>query len=103
MLQHWPDLLKLMRHEGPLPEVTAERLGIPDGGGLAASVVKTYHAAHTGKLSVARLWRGTLSDGATVAEAMAGGAAATGVALGWSARWWAERLAGAGMVAAVAA
>ncbi len=59
-------LLKLMRHEGPMPDVTADRLGIPDGGGLAASIVKTYHAAHTGKLSVARLWRGELSEGATV-------------------------------------
>ena len=59
-------LLKMMRHEGPEPAVTAERLGVPDGGGLAASVIKSFHAAHTGKLSVARIWQGKMTDGMTI-------------------------------------
>jgi elongation factor G len=30
-------------------------------------VVKTVHQAHTGKLSIARLWHGKIADGATIA------------------------------------
>ncbi len=61
-------LLKMLRHEGPSVEATAERLGIPAGGSFAASVVKTLYAAHTGKLSVARVWRGKLADGTTIGD-----------------------------------
>ena len=56
-------LLKVLRHECPSHESTAERLEIPTEGGFTATVVKTMHAAHTGKLSIARLWHGTLKDG----------------------------------------
>ena len=56
-------LWKALRHETPDPAVTAARLGVPDGEGLAASVIRTYHAPHTGKMSIARLWRGTVKDG----------------------------------------
>ena len=59
-------LLKVLRHEGPGVQVTAERLGVPAGGPFSASVVKTYYAAHTGKLSLARLWHGRLRDGETI-------------------------------------
>src|SRR3546814_8210267 len=50
-------LWKALRHETPDPAVTAARLGIPDGSSLAASVIRTYHAQHTGKMSIARIWR----------------------------------------------
>ena len=59
-------LLKALRHEAPPPAKTAERLGIPAGGDLAASVVKVLYQAHTGKLTMARIWRGKLSDGMTI-------------------------------------
>ncbi len=56
-------LWKVLRHEGPGPDATKERLGIPDGKGFVASVVKTFHAAHMGKLSLARIWSGSLPEG----------------------------------------
>jgi len=55
-------LLKALRHEAPGPEATLERLGGADGDPLL-QVFKTYHLPHTGKLSVARIWRGSVSDG----------------------------------------
>jgi elongation factor G len=60
-------LLKALRHEGPEPAVTAERLGIPTGGALSATVVKTLHQAHTGRLSIVRIWKGQIEDGMTLA------------------------------------
>jgi elongation factor G len=59
-------LLKALRHEAPEPAVTAERLGIEAEGEPCARVFKTVHAAHTGKLSLARIWRGEISDGMTL-------------------------------------
>lgn len=55
-------LLKALRHEAPGPEATLKRLGGADGDPLV-QVFKTYHLPHTGKLSVARIWRGSVSDG----------------------------------------
>jgi elongation factor G len=56
-------LWKALRHEAPFPQETAERLGIPAEGEPLAHVFKTYHLPHTGKLSLARVWRGTISEG----------------------------------------
>ena len=58
-------LLKALRHEVPLPETTAERLGVGDAES-AAYVVKTLHTGHGGKLSVTRVLKGDIADGATV-------------------------------------
>ncbi|MDA0703605.1 MAG: elongation factor G [Proteobacteria bacterium] len=60
-------LLKALRHETAESSVRAEALGIdPAGSETAATVFKTYHILHTGKLSVARIWRGTVADGETM-------------------------------------
>jgi elongation factor G len=59
-------LLKALRHETPEPQQTAERLGIAPSGEPCARVFKTLHASHTGKLSIARVWRGPISDGMTL-------------------------------------
>ncbi|MGE5766730.1 MAG: elongation factor G, partial [Bacteroidota bacterium] len=56
-------LWKALRHETPQPDATGARLGIPEGSGLAATVIRTYHAPHTGKMSIARVWRGQVKDG----------------------------------------
>jgi elongation factor G len=56
-------LWKALRHETPSPQVTAERFGIAPEGEPLAQVFKTYNLAHTGKLSLARVWRGTISEG----------------------------------------
>ncbi|MDX1711381.1 MAG: elongation factor G [Rhodovibrionaceae bacterium] len=59
-------LWKALRHDAPGPEMTAARLGLPEGTGFAASVVKTLHLPHSGKLSIARIWRGPLKDGTQI-------------------------------------
>ena len=56
-------LWKALRHEAPAPQETAERLGIAAAGEPLAQVFKTYHLPHTGKLSLTRIWRGTISEG----------------------------------------
>jgi elongation factor G len=56
-------LWKALRHETPLPQETAARLGIAAEGEPLAQVIKTYHLPHTGKLSLARVWRGTITEG----------------------------------------
>ena len=66
-------LLKALNDEIPSPEKTAKRLGIPESGEVVAQVFKTVHAAHSGKLSIVRVWRGELSDGITVNGSRIGG------------------------------
>jgi elongation factor G len=56
-------LWKALRHEAPSPQETAARLGIAAEGEPLAQVIKTYHLPHTGKLSLARVWRGTITEG----------------------------------------
>ena len=58
-------LLKALRHEAPGIAATRARLGLSDGPALA-HVVRTVHTAHGGKLSLARVMRGSFADGATV-------------------------------------
>lgn len=55
-------LMKALRHETPAPEQAMQRLGLPAGEPMA-QVFKTYHMPHTGKTSLARIWRGTVKDG----------------------------------------
>jgi len=60
-------LLKALRHDGPAPAATAARIGVtPAAGDTAALVCKTYHQAHTGKISLARVWGAPLQDGGTL-------------------------------------
>ncbi|MBT4711502.1 MAG: elongation factor G [Alphaproteobacteria bacterium] len=59
-------LLKELRHEVPTADATRERRGIDPDGEVLAQVLKTYHTTRGGKLSVARVWRGKLSDGMTL-------------------------------------
>lgn len=55
-------LLKALRHETPEATQTLERLGGVDGE-PAAQIFKTYQLPHTGKLSLARIWKGSVKDG----------------------------------------
>ena len=59
-------LMKALRHEVPTAAKTAERLGIP-AGQLVAQIYKIDYAPHIGRLSLIRIWRGTLKDGDTLA------------------------------------
>jgi elongation factor G len=59
-------LMKALRHEAPGVAETARRLGAPAAKDALAYVLKTTHLQHGGKLSLARVLRGHLDDGATV-------------------------------------
>ncbi|HEV2549313.1 MAG TPA: elongation factor G [Stellaceae bacterium] len=56
-------LWKALRHETPGVAETAARLGIAAGKDTVAQVIKTYHAPHSGKLSLVRVWSGQVSEG----------------------------------------
>jgi elongation factor G len=66
-------LWKALRHDAPFAAETAGRRGIPADGPPLAQIFKTQHAGHTGKLSYARIWRGTIKDGATLGGTRLGG------------------------------
>ncbi len=66
-------LWKALRHDAPMAKETAERKGIDADGPPIAQIFKTVHAGHTGKLSYARVWRGTIKDGATLGGTRLGG------------------------------
>ena len=66
-------LLKALRHESPSPDTTAARYGVEGAGEAVAQVFKSMHAAHSGKLSLARVWRGKINDGMTMGGKRIGG------------------------------
>jgi elongation factor G len=57
-------LLKSLRHDVPHNAITAARIGGPMEGDCVAQVLKTYHTASSGKMSLARIWHGSIKDGA---------------------------------------
>ena len=50
----------------PAASRTAERRGVDPGGEPLAQVLKTYMTPHGGKLSLVRVWRGSIPDGTTL-------------------------------------
>jgi len=57
-------LLKALRHEVPAHAAAAGRIGVdPTAAEPLAQVLKTYVTPHGGKLSLARIWSGTIKDG----------------------------------------
>ncbi|MDP6707574.1 MAG: elongation factor G [Alphaproteobacteria bacterium] len=59
-------LLKFLRHEVPAASESAARVGAPADGSVVAQVLKTYHTQHAGKLSISRVWSGSVKDGMTL-------------------------------------
>jgi elongation factor G len=59
-------LLKALRHESPDATITAKRLGVKSGFGAVAYVLKTWHTAHGGKMSLVRVLDGQIPDSATM-------------------------------------
>ena len=59
-------LLKALRHEVPGVAATNERLGNGTGDAGLAQIVKTLYTAHGGKLSIARILSGELSEGSVL-------------------------------------
>jgi elongation factor G len=58
-------LMKALRHEAPSVEKTIERLGIKAGSDPVVNVIKTFHTAHGGKMSVVRVLNGQVGDSTT--------------------------------------
>ncbi len=58
-------LLKALRHESPGIVETAKRLGVKEGGGAVAYVLKTLNTAHGGRMSIVRMLAGQAGDGTT--------------------------------------
>ena len=58
-------LMKALRHELPGIAQTAERLGVKLGNDAIVYVMKTFHTAHGGKMSVARVLNGQVADSTT--------------------------------------
>lgn len=57
-------LLKALRHETPDVATTALRLKLdPKSSDTIANVIKTYHPPNAGKLSLARVWSGQVTEG----------------------------------------
>jgi elongation factor G len=56
-------LWKALRHETPGVAETAARLELAASKDTVAQVIKTYHAPHSGKLSLVRVWSGQVSEG----------------------------------------
>ena len=68
-------LLAALLREAPEPEIAAQRRGIEkdDGSEPLAQVLKTYFTPQGGKLSLVRLWQGTLSEGQVLNNVRPGG------------------------------
>ena len=66
-------LWKALRHDTPQAAESADRKAIDAEGPPLAQIFKTAYAGHTGKLSYARVWRGTIKDGATLGGTRLGG------------------------------
>jgi elongation factor G len=58
-------LMKALRHEAPTVDRTIKRLGLKAGNDPLANVIKTFHTAHGGKMSVVRVLNGPVGDGTT--------------------------------------
>jgi len=56
-------LLKALRHDTPFVATTAQRRTLPSNGVAMAECFKVLHQSHAGKLSLCRVWSGTLSEG----------------------------------------
>lgn len=60
-------LLKAIRHEVPDHSAAALRAGAdPDASDAVAQVLKTWQTQHGGKLSLARIWSGSVQEGDTL-------------------------------------
>ena len=59
-------LLKALRHDVPDVSVAAKRARLEAGSEAVVQVIKTFHGGHGGKLSLVRVLRGSLKDGAVL-------------------------------------
>jgi len=72
-------LLKAIRHDAPDVEATKARLGVKEGNGVLAQVMKTVHTSHGGKLSISRILSGTVVDGLELTSSNGRGGKVSGI------------------------
>lgn len=65
--------LEALETEAPDPETRAEALGIDPNGPTTVQILKNYHQPHAGKLSLARIWAGSVKDGMQLGGMRVGG------------------------------
>jgi elongation factor G len=68
-------LLAALVEEAPAPTITANRRGLEPNaeGDAVVQILKTYFTPQGGRLSLARVWQGTLNDGMTLDGVRIGG------------------------------
>ncbi len=72
-------LLKALRHEAPGLAETRGRIGVLAEGAPLAQIMKTWHSSHGGKISLARILRGSLGEGDVVTSSAGAEARIAGV------------------------
>ena len=65
--------LEALEREAPDPATRAAALGIDPNGATTVQILKNYHQPHAGKLSLARLWAGSVKDGMQLGGMRVGG------------------------------
>jgi elongation factor G len=66
-------LLDALQREAPEAASTAERRGLKLGDGVMGQILKTFYTPQGGKLSLVRIWQGTIVDGAILNEIRSSG------------------------------
>lgn len=67
-------LLEAILREAPTPDITAEKRGFKaNGNEPIAQILKTYYTPQGGKLSLVRVWQGSINDGASLNGVRLGG------------------------------
>lgn len=67
-------LLEALLREAPEPQETAEHRGLnPNDSAPVAQVLKTFYTPQGGKLTLVRIWQGTIADGMTLNGVRVGG------------------------------
>lgn len=66
-------LLDALAKEAPEPGERARHLGIEPEGPPVVQILKNIYLPHTGKLSLARVWRGSIKDGTQLGDMRIGG------------------------------
>jgi elongation factor G len=74
-------LLKALRHEVPEVEQAAKRAGMVVNGDCIVQVLKTFHSAHGGKLSLARIFSGSVKEGSILHTREGGDVRVGGISL----------------------
>lgn len=74
-------LLKALRHEVPEVAGAAVRSSVTSNGDAVAYVLKTYHSSHGGKLSLARIFSGSIKEGSILRTPDGGEARVGGICI----------------------